>query len=273
MRKAEYGLQLYSLRDLSATDLRAALRQTADMGYRYVEFAGFFGHDARQVRQWLKEYDLLCSGTHTGMDLIRPDRIDETIEYHLQIDCRHLIVPSADWSSASHMRANIASLQRAQETLAAAGIRLGYHNHSGEFLPTPYGKIVMDELLAETTVDLEIDTFWAYNAGIDPVSFLDAHKARVRVLHLKDGIPCAPSKRTFADWSSGVVGKSLGEGNAPVLAIRDWAVANGVLLVVESERLNPTGVDEAARCIAFLHANEVSMPARFTNKNRKEEPS
>lgn len=110
-----------------------------------------------------------------------------------QSGCDNLIVPVAGWETEEKMEDVITMLNCAQEKLAAAGIRLGYHNHSREFMLTPYGKIAENEILARTKVELEVDTFWAFNAGVDPVEFLEAHKNRIRVIHLKDGIPCARS--------------------------------------------------------------------------------
>ena len=46
----EYGLQLYSVRDITGNDLAGALEQVAALGYRFVEFAGFFGHSAEDVK-------------------------------------------------------------------------------------------------------------------------------------------------------------------------------------------------------------------------------
>ena len=54
----KYGIQMYSVRDLAEKDLRAALKCVADIGYKYVEFAGFFGHSAEEVRSWLDEFGL-----------------------------------------------------------------------------------------------------------------------------------------------------------------------------------------------------------------------
>jgi sugar phosphate isomerase/epimerase len=152
------------------------------------------------------------------------------------------------------MEENIAALNKAQKKLAAAGITLGYHNHSGEFYETPYGKIVEDELLARTDIAIQIDTFWLFNAGIDPVPYLEAHKDRIRVIHLKDGIVSKDTKGSFADAKNGAVGKSVGSGDAPVKAVREWAIKNNVLMVIESEGLDPTGPEEVKRCIDFLRA-------------------
>ena len=251
-----YGIQMYSLRDVTKTDLRAALKAVADMGYTHVEFAGFFENSAEDVRAWLDEYGLTASGTHTGIALIAPDKLEETIAYHKTIGCKNLIVPSAKWDTEESMEANIALFNSVQKRLAEEGITLGYHNHSGEFYPTPYGKIVEDELYERTSVSLEIDTFWLFNAGIDPVPYLEAHKDRISVIHLKDGDVMRNGNGSFSNAKNGAVGKSLGLGDAPVAAVRDWAISNGVLMVVESEGLDPTGPEEVGRCIGYLRTLE-----------------
>ncbi len=251
----EYGLQLFSVRDLAAEDLREALRRVAELGYRYVEFAGFFDHPATDVKAWLEEYGLIASGTHTGLSSLTPDKIDETIAYHLAIGCTDIIVPSAKWGTAEEMEANIAALNEAQKKLAAAGIRLSYHNHSPEFYPTPYGKYIEEELLARTDISFEFDTFWLFNAGLDPVAYCETHKDRISFIHLKDGI-LPKETRDFSTANKNVTGRSLGQGEAPVEAVREWAINNNIRMVVESEGLQPTGMEEVGRCIDYLNSLE-----------------
>lgn len=245
----KYGIQMYSVRDAAEKDLRGALRTVAELGYSYVEFAGFYGHSAKEVRSWLKEYGLICSGTHTCITL---EALDDIIAYHQELECDNLIIPVAGWETEDKLKEYIPMFNKAQERLAAAGIRLGYHNHSLEFLRTSYGKIPEEELLAHTKMELEIDTFWAFNAGVDPVEFMEAHKDRIRVIHLKDGIPSAPECKTYDHVYEGVWGKALGEGTAPIAQICDWANRNHVLVVVESDGLDPTGPEEIGRSIRYL---------------------
>lgn len=252
----EYGIQMFSVRDIAEKDLHAALRKVAELGYRYVEFAGFFDHPAKDVKAWLDECGLICSGTHTGLDQLTPEKIDATIAYHQAIGCDMLIVPSAVWRPADVLEANLALMNAAQEKLAAAGITLGYHNHSKEFFENPCGKVMENELLARTKVELEVDTFWVFNAGLDPIEFLEAHKDRIHVIHLKDGIPSAPDCKNYAHVHDNVQGKALGEGQAPVEKVRAWAIANNVRIVVESEGLDPTGPEEVGRCIRYLRSLE-----------------
>ena len=252
----EYGLQLYSIRDITKLDLKESLRRVAEMGYACVEFAGFFGHSAKQVKGWLDEYGLKASGTHTGIEAITPSAIKDTIAYHKEIGCTELIVPGTVYGTPEELEYTIALLNYAEKKLSCEGIKLSYHNHSKEFYPTPYGKVVQQEILDRTNVGVEIDTFWLFNAGIDPVPYLEAHKDRISVIHLKDGDIPTDAVRDFATAHQGVEGKSLGSGMAPVKAVREWAIKNGVLMVVESEGLDPTGPEEVKRCIDFLKSLE-----------------
>ena len=252
MAKVEYGLQMYSLRDITKDDLKGALKKVADMGYKYIEFAGFFDNAAEDVKAWLDEYGLICSGTHTGAAPLAADVLDETIAYHKAIGCKNLIIPGMDWSTEEKMDANIDLMNTAQKKLAENGITLAYHNHSHEFFTTAYGKVIEDEIIKRTSVELQIDTFWAFNAGLDPVAYCESLKDRIRVIHLKDGIPTAPENRQIGKDHDGVVGKSVGSGEAPVNAVREWAIKNDVLMVIESEGLEPTGPEEVQRCIDYL---------------------
>lgn len=122
-----------------------------------------------------------------------------------------------------------------------------YHNHSNEFLPNKDGLIAFDELAERTRVDFEIDTFWAYNAGLDPIALMEKYKERIRFVHLKDGIA-----QDRSDEKSCAVGLSLGSGKAPVAAVREKAIELGITMVVESEGLKPNGPEEVKRCIEYL---------------------
>ncbi len=239
----EYGLQLFSVRDLTDKDLEGALKAVAEMGYKYVEYAGFFGHSAEQVKEWQDKYGLQCSGTHTGWGEILPENIEATIAYHKTIGNKHIIIPGADLGTLEKIIDFCAVMNKAQLRLAQEGISLGYHNHSHEFVVMPWGSTIHSELEKRGTFDFEIDTFWAFNAGIDPIATLERLSGRVKVIHLKDGF-------------KGGAGKSLGQGEAPVLAVREYAITAGLRMVVESEGCDPSGLEEVKRCIDFLKAQE-----------------
>lgn len=252
MKQTEYGIQMCSIRDVSERSLRDALQTVAEMGFRYIEFAGFYDHPAKEVRKWLDEFHLLCSGTHTFLPALSADTIAETIAYHQEIGCNNIIVPGCDDSDRKQTEDTIRALREAKQVLSENGIRLGYHNHSWEFFPNRDSVVFENEIIEKTDLDLQIDTFWLFNAGIDVIPYLEAHKDRIRIIHLKDGIPSAQEHRSFDNVQIGVTGCSLGEGKAPIAQIHRWCEQNQVLMVVESEGLDPTGPKEVQRCMNYL---------------------
>jgi sugar phosphate isomerase/epimerase len=207
-----------------------------------VEFAGFFGASAAEVVEWLRENNLKISGTHTGLKELM-ENLEETIAFHQAIGNPRIIVPYAELDGQAKIDELVERMNALALRLESEGIRLGYHNHAHEFKVNPDGSVAFEQLLYRTTLDLEIDTFWAYAAGVDPVLTLERLKDRVPVIHIKDG---------FADGE----GMPLGRGTAPVKAVYEKAMALGIPMVVESETLSPSGLDETEVCIGYLESLE-----------------
>lgn len=55
MKKTMIGYQVYSAREDAAKDLLGTLKALKAMGYDGVEFAGFYGHTAEEVKARLDE--------------------------------------------------------------------------------------------------------------------------------------------------------------------------------------------------------------------------
>jgi sugar phosphate isomerase/epimerase len=253
----KYGVQMYSIKPVASEDLRAALKAVADLGYKTVEFAGFFDKEASDVRAWLDEYGLEPIATHTGLVKLDADNIAATAEYHKAIGCDHIVVPSANWASLEGMEASIAGLNFAAKFLADYGITVGFHNHSGEFHTQAYGKMPMTEIIERTDVAIEPDVFWLFNAGVDPVEFLEKNKARIRMIHMKDGIVPKDLVRTYKNPHEGAKGTAVGEGETPAKAICEWAQKNDVSIIVECEAKSADGgIDDIRRSIEFLRSLE-----------------
>ncbi len=237
-----YGLQMYSVRDITKDDLPGAIEKVAQIGYKLIEFAGFFGHSAQEVNAMLQKNGVTVSGTHSGLnDLLT--NYEETVAFHKAINNPIYIIPGHDLSTKEKLDQFIEDVNRIQPMLKAEGIEMGFHNHSREFLPNDDGIIVYDELVARTNLLLEIDTFWAYAAGQDPVALMEQLKGRLRFIHIKDG------------YQNGE-GMPLGQGTAPVAAVYQKAIELGVPMVVESETLKPDGLTEARVCFEYLKSLE-----------------
>ena len=241
--KQKYGLQLYSVRDSMKVDFEGTIKKVAEMGYSYVEFAGFFGRTAEEVKALLEECGLGVCGSHSSIDDLQPETIEETIRYHKAIGNENYILPSISCSTEERLEESLRIINAAQPMLNAAGIRLSFHNHSREFESTLWGTTVYSQLELRTNIDFQLDTYWAWNANTDPVRVMERLGDRISTIHLKDGF-------------KGGKGKPLGEGEAPVAAIREKAIEMGVIMVVESETLDPSGLDEAQRCMDYLKSLE-----------------
>ena len=238
-----YGLQMYSVRDITENDMEGALREVAAMGYSSVEFAGFMGHSAETILGWLQKYGLEVSGTHTGLNGLSDEVLAETIAYHKAIGCKHIIIPAASLGTKAEVDAAVDRINELIPILKAEGIDLHYHNHAFEFAPNEDGIIPEKEITERTNVLLEVDTYWVFAADKDPVAYIKEHKDRISVIHLKDGL-------------GGHEGTSLGQGKAPVKEVLATAKELGFDIVVESEGLDPTGLEEVKRCIDFLKAQD-----------------
>ena len=239
----DYGIQMYSVRDITGKDLLGALRKIASIGYKYVEFAGFFGHDAGEVKKCLDDLGLAVSGTHTGLGEIEKD-IDGTIEFHKRLGNRNIIIPGHDLRDQSKIDAFVEKVNFIAPVLEREGISLGFHNHSGEFLPNSDGSMIHEQLVYRTALKLEIDVYWYYNAtGYSANGILSRLGDRVNFIHIKDGFRHGE-------------GKPLGYGEAPIKDAYAYARNNNMLMIVESESLKPDGITEAKLCYDWLRAQE-----------------
>ena len=63
MKKAMIGYQVYSARRAILRVLFGTLKALKEMGYDGVEFAGFYGHSAQEVRGMLDDLGLIASPT------------------------------------------------------------------------------------------------------------------------------------------------------------------------------------------------------------------
>jgi len=239
----EYGIQLYSLRDITGNDFPKAIESVAKIGYKFIEFAGFFGYSAKEVKKMLDDNGLYCSGTHTSAEELKAENIEKTIEYHKELGCSDIIIPWWDVSSPEKLDSLIEICKYAIPKLEEAGMKLGYHNHSAEFELHSNGYIPYPRLEGVDKLNLELDTYWAYVAKLDPVALMDRLEGKINVIHVKDG-------------TSDGRGTPLGMGEAPVSSVVAKAKDLGIRMVVESESCTPDGITEAKICFDYLKSLE-----------------
>src|SRR5438132_11523772 len=92
-RPIRIGLQLYSVRADCARDLPGVLKAVAKMGYTGVEFAGYHGRSAEELRRMLDENKLKCYGTHLDLNALLGDKFEKTVAFCRVLGCKLLVVP------------------------------------------------------------------------------------------------------------------------------------------------------------------------------------
>ena len=188
MKKFKVGIQLYGLRNAMAADFEGTLKAVADLGYEYVEFAGYYDHTAEEIKALLEKYNLKCISVHQGVSFYDEDP-DAAAEFLKTFGVKYSVIPwyeksklagSAEWDET------VARFNKAAEVLAKHGMRLGYHNHDFEFEKYE-GKYHHDYLFeAVPAMYPELDTCWVHYAGLDPAEKIREFAGKVEIVHLKD---------------------------------------------------------------------------------------
>jgi sugar phosphate isomerase/epimerase len=188
-KKIPVGLQLYSVRQECEKDLTGTVTAVAKMGYHGVEFAGYYGRDAKTLRKLLDDVGLKCCGTHTGLDTLLGDNLPKTIEFNQILGNPFLIVPGLPEKNRSSRQAwgQTAELfNELADKVKAHGMRVGYHNHSIEFSPME-GERPWDIFFGRTKkeVVMQFDTGNAMEGGGDAAVYLKQYPGRATTVHIK----------------------------------------------------------------------------------------
>jgi sugar phosphate isomerase/epimerase len=185
-------VQLYSVRDLLQRDFEGTIEQVARIGYREVEFAGYYNRTPEQVRALLDRLALRSPSSHIGANLLRRDMAAQ-VALAKTIGHRYITLPSYSISRTGTpldgWKAAAAEFNQWGAACRDAGLRFAFHNHSAEFQPIEGARSGMHVLLAETDpalVDFQLDIFWAVAAGQDAISLFAEHPGRFTMWHVKD---------------------------------------------------------------------------------------
>ncbi len=174
-REIPVGLQLWTVRTECAKDFPGTIAKVAKMGYKGVEFAGYYERTAKEVRKMLDDNGLICCGSHTAIDLLSNEKFAETMEFNRTIGNKFVIVP---WLDRKKLKTKEEWLAKAKtfnefaDKARAEGVHIGYHAHQGDFMPIE-GETPWDILFGNTSkeVIMQIDTGNTMQGGGDPVAY------------------------------------------------------------------------------------------------------
>lgn len=185
------GLQLYTLRDMMEKSVSETLNLVAGVGFNEVEFAGYFGHKASDIKTMLHKAGLTAPSVHVPLDDLR-HKLSQVISDAKTIGHHYIVLP---WLPAEQRGTHIndykklaAEMTGFAKEIKAAGLQMAYHNHDFELQPVT-GGLPYDVLLGETDpelVKMELDLYWTVKAGFDPIKLFEQHPGRFAMWHVKD---------------------------------------------------------------------------------------
>ena len=202
MKKSMIGYQVYSAREDAAKDLLGTLKAIKALGYDGVEFAGFYGHDAKEVKAMLDEAGLIAISHHVPFAAMRED-IDKVIEDNKTIGCKFIAIPFLDDATrpgSEGFAETIKDMYRFGKKIKEAGMTMLYHNHDFEFCTVSgqYGLDFIYSAIDEDILKTEIDTCWAKYAGENPADYVRKYAGRCPIVHLKDYVGVKGGKTPYA---------------------------------------------------------------------------
>ncbi|NJB84300.1 sugar phosphate isomerase/epimerase [Lewinella marina] len=198
------GLALYTLRDTLAKDPRTVLREVADLGYAYIEAAGysdgkFYGMSPTEFKNYLAEVGLKPVSSHHG-DVTR-DNADEMIAAAKEAGFQYFVIPVPpegrfQFDPATRTLGMNGTVAEASDIIneiaakaAAQGMQTLYHNHDFEFVANDEGIVPIDYFIENSNPDhlnFQMDLYWVTKAGADPVDYFNRYPGRFKAWHVKD---------------------------------------------------------------------------------------
>ena len=261
------AVQVYSVRDNAAKDLRATLQAIKDMGYDGVEFAGLYDNKPADIKAMCAEIGLTPISAHVPyLDMVKDP--EGVLGAYAEIGCSYVVIPyltpeyrpGEDKFGEVIENAKVLG-QKANEL----GMTLLYHNHDFEFIKLN-GKYALDILYEEVPAELlqtELDTCWVNIGGEVPAEYIRKYAGRCPVVHLKDffgsksedmyeliGIQSQAPKRP-SDFEFRPVGAGL-QNFPEILKAAEESGANWVIVEQDKPSMGLTALESIKKSIDYL---------------------
>lgn len=197
------GIQLWSVRGDMNADAEGTLQQLGEMGYSYVEAAGynngqFYGMDPVEFKNLVEANGMEFLSSHVGRELPPEEEWDEAMEWwsnaidaHARADVPYMIqpfMPRSAFDSLEVLQQWADYFNTIGEMCQAEGMQFGFHNHAIEFSEVE-GVVAYDFLLENTDPELvffQIDIYWIAEGGKDPIEYFEKYPGRFLMYHIKD---------------------------------------------------------------------------------------
>ncbi|QQE80522.1 sugar phosphate isomerase/epimerase [Alicyclobacillus sp. SO9] len=202
---AKLGLQLYTLRDMMEQDFTGVLKKVSDIGYQGVEFAGYGGLSATELRKVIDDLGLEGVSSHVQLHELE-NNLDKVLEDAQELGLSYIVcpvLPETMREGADNYRKLAGLFEQVGDKAARVGIKFAYHNHAFEFTELD-GQFALDALYAWTDpklVQAELDIYWIEYAGQSAAQYIKRYAERTELLHVKD--MTNDDERFFAEVGTG----------------------------------------------------------------------
>lgn len=249
--KVILGLQLYCVRDDMKKDPAGTLKRVAEIGYKYVEHAGyynekFYGYSINDFKTLLNDNGLKMDSGHSFLgakqwDKTAHDFTDEwkkTIDDASAVGMKYVISPGVDENLSQNMndfRHYMDMFNKTGALCKKSGIHFAFHNESYGFNHSLDGTVLYDLILQSTDKSLvlqQIDIGNMYEPGGRAMDYLKKYPGRFLLMHVKDEM----KKTTPSENGNTYESCLLGKGIMPVKQIVNFARKTGTkYFIIEQE--------------------------------------
>jgi sugar phosphate isomerase/epimerase len=248
-----FGLQLYTLRDVLPKDPKDVLTKVASYGYKQIEsYEGsqgmFWGMKNTEFKKFMDDLGMKIVSSHCDIN----KDFDRKAEEAGAIGMDYLICPYlGPQKSIDDFKRYADIFNQRGETCKKNGLRFAYHNHDYSFVPLE-GQLPQDVMMQGTDknlVDYEMDIYWVVTAGQDPITWFNKYPDRFKLGHVKD-------RKKGAAVSEKDASVVLGTGEINFSELLKVAGKQGMdYFIVEQERYDNTTPLEAAKADANYMKN------------------
>ena len=249
----EIGLQLWTLRNQFQTDVEKSLSIINNWGIKYVEGGSTYGLSDDHFFKLLKKYDIKTVSIGASFEDLRDD-ITKVIEQVKKHDVKYVTctwIPHVGKFSIKHVKEALLVFNKAGKILNDINVTLTYHPHGYEF-SNYNGSTLFDQLVINSkNFSFQMDVFWVYHGGVDPVSLLDKYPGKFPLFHLKDmKIGVVGDKSGSQDVETSV---TLGKGQIDIEGIVKKATQQGAkYFFIEDE--SSLVLDQVPLSLKFLNS-------------------
>ncbi len=245
MKKYYSGVQLYSVRDDLKADFEGTLKKVAEIGYEYVEFAGYYGgKTGEEIKALLDKYGLKSISVHQNINMFL-EKGQEAVDFFKAYGVKYVSVPwyaVENYLTEEAREATLKTFSKVAELLYKNGMVLQYHNHDFEFGKLDDGRYFLDWLYDSIPAHLlnpQLDVCWVHYAGEDPVKYIKKYAHRMNTIHFKDftckalgggpvyeliGVDKEADKKEEGDFEFRPLGKGIQDFDAMLEALEDTDV-------------------------------------------------